>query len=249
MSSLTGKVAIVTGASRGIGRAIAKRLARDGADVVVNYVSNAAKAQEVVSEIEANGQKALAVKADLGQIPEIRNLFKETISFFGKLDILVNNASFFPSPIPLTEVTEEDFDQVFAINAKGNFFSLQEAARHMKNGGRIVNFSSSVTVAGAEGYTHYSGTRAAIELFTKSAAKELGPRGITVNTVAPGPTDTELFRASFPEGKDAEIAKASPLGRIAQPEDIADIVAFIVSHDARWITGQLTRAVGGTTAS
>lgn len=249
MASLIGKVAIITGASRGIGRAIAKLLAKDGASIVVNYVSNANKAQEVVSEIEAEGGKALAVQASIGNIPQTRRMFRETIDHFGKLDILVNNAAYFPPAKQLTEVTEEDFDTVFAINAKGNFFSIQEAARHMEDGGRIVNFSSSATVSGYAGYTHYSGTRAAVEMFTMSAAKELGARGITVNTVAPGPTDTDLFRESFSEDKRIEVSQSSPLGRIGQPEDIADVVAFLVSDDARWITGQLIRAVGGTLLS
>jgi 3-oxoacyl-[acyl-carrier protein] reductase len=244
MALLTGKVAIVTGGSRGIGRAIAERLAQDGASVVVNYVRSADKAKELVWAIEAGGKKALAVQSDISQVADIRRLFQETVDFFGHLDILVNNAGI--SAIkPLAEMTEAEFDQMFALNAKGTFFAMQEAARRMADGGRIVNISTLGTVNSAPAFGVYTGSKAAVEQFTMSAAKELGGRGITVNAVSPGSTDTDQFNSiALPDMK-VRAAQLSPLGRMGQPQDIADIVAFLVSEQARWITGQNIHASGG----
>lgn len=242
MASLTGKVAIVTGASRGIGRAIAQRLATDGASVVINYAKSADQAQEVVSTIEAEGGKALAVQADMSQVADIRRLFQETIDKFDKLDILVNNAGIAMYK-PLAEATEEDFDSTFALNAKGTFFALQEAARRMTDNGRIVSISTGGTAMGSPGGSFYTGSKAAVEQFSKALAKEIGDRGITVNVVSPGFTDTEML-AENPQFKEMG-AKMSPLGRLGQPEDIADVVAFVVSEQGRWITGQNIEAGGG----
>lgn len=242
MASLTGKVAIVTGASRGIGRAIAQRLATDGASVVINYAHSADQAQEVVSTIEAEGGKALAVQADMSQVADIRRLFQETIDKFDKLDILVNNAGIAMYK-PLAEATEEDFDSTFALNAKGTFFALQEAARRMTDNGRIVSISTGGTAMGSPGGSFYTGSKAAVEQFSKALAKEIGDRGITVNVVSPGFTDTEML-AENPQFKEMG-AKMSPLGRLGQPEDIADVVAFVVSEQGRWITGQNIEAGGG----
>lgn len=242
MTSLTGKVAIVTGASRGIGRAIAERLAQDGAAVVINYARSANEAQEVVQAIEAKDGKAIAVQANMSQIADIRRLFQETVDRFGGVDILVNNAGV-ASYKPIAEVTEEDFDKTFALNARGTFFSLQEAVKHMADNGRIVSISTGATAMGSPGGSFYAGSKAAVEQFSKSLAKEIGDRGITVNVVSPGFTDTEML-ADNPQFKEMG-AKMSPLGRLGQPQDIADVVAFLVSEQGRWITGQNIEAGGG----
>ncbi|MGH7989973.1 MAG: SDR family NAD(P)-dependent oxidoreductase, partial [Limisphaerales bacterium] len=191
-NALKGKVALVTGASRGIGRAIAERLARGGAAVVVNYSSNANEAQKVVAAIKASGGNAFAVKADVGRVPEIVRLFDETIAEFGRLDILVNNAGvMFAKPVSAT--TEADFDRIFAINVKGTFFACQQAATRLAQGGRIINLSSSTTARLMPTYGAYVATKGAVEHLTRSLSKELGSRGITVNAISPGPTETELF--------------------------------------------------------
>ncbi|MBR8834317.1 MAG: SDR family oxidoreductase [Stigonema ocellatum SAG 48.90 = DSM 106950] len=242
MASLTGKIAIVTGGSQGIGRAIAEQLAENGASVVVNYVHNTDKAKEVVATIESGGGEAIAVQADISQVADIRSLFQQTIDRFGQLDILVNNAGVAIYK-PVVEATDEDFDTTFALNARGTFFALQEAARRMVNGGRIVSISTAGTVAGAPTASFYTGSKAAVEQFTKALAKELGGRGITVNTVSPGFTDTDML-AHNPQFKEIG-AQMSPLGRLGQPADVADVVAFLVSDQARWITGQNIQAGGG----
>ncbi|BAY50452.1 short-chain dehydrogenase/reductase SDR (plasmid) [Scytonema sp. HK-05] len=246
MAPLVGKIAIVTGATSGIGRAIAERLAQDGASVVVNYAHSADKAKEVVSAIEAEGGKALAVQANLSQVVDIRRLFQKTVEHFGQLNILVNNAVSAGAFNPLTEVTEAEFDVQFGLNARGTFFALQEAARRMADGGRIVNISTAITLNNAPvGAGVYTGSKAAVEQFTIALAKELGGRSITVNSVSPGTTETEGFRKTAPPDVQAQAAQMSPLGHIGQPEDIADVVAFLVSHQARWINAQNIRATGG----
>lgn len=227
MPSLAGKIAIVTGASRGIGRAIAERLASDGASVVINYARSADEAQEVVKAIEEKGSKAIAVQANISQIADIRRLFQETVDRFGSLDILVNNAGV-ANYKPIAEVTEEDFDKTFALNAKGTFFCLQEAVRRMADGGRIINISTGGTAMGTPGASFYTGSKAAVEQFSKALSKEIGDRGITVNIVSPGFTDTEML-ADNPQFKEMG-AKMSPLGRLGQPQDIADVVAFLASE-------------------
>lgn len=238
-------MAVVTGASRGIGRAIAERLGREGVSVVVNYAGSADAAQEAVSAIEEAGGKAVAVQADTGQIGEVRGLFEEVEDRFGRLDILVNNAGVAVFN-QLAEVTEEEFDQVFAPNVKGVFFSMQEAARRMEDGGRIISISSAAAARMASpGSSFYAGSKAAVEQFTEALAQELGERGITVNAVSPSATDTDTFEeVSTPEGRE-QAAQATPLGRLGQPEDIADVVAFIASEESRWITGQVIQAGGG----
>ena len=227
MPSLAGKIAIVTGASRGIGRAIAERLASDGASVVINYARSADEAQEVVKAIEEKGSKAIAVQANISQIADIRRLFQETVDRFGSLDILVNNAGV-ANYKPIAEVTQEDFDKTFALNAKGTFFCLQEAVRRMADGGRIINISTGGTAMGSPGSSFYTGSKAAVEQFSKALSKEIGDRGITVNIVSPGFTDTEML-ADNPQFKEMG-AKMSPLGRLGQPQDIADVVAFLASE-------------------
>jgi 3-oxoacyl-[acyl-carrier protein] reductase len=240
MASLSGKVAIVTGSSRGIGRAIAERLAEDGAIVVVNYRTSVEKARQVVTGIQAKGGKAVAVQSDMSRVAEARRLVIETVKQFGRLDILVNNAGRF-MPQPLMETTEADFDDIVALNAKGPYFAMQEAARVLKDGGRIVNISTDGTHLSFPGATAYLGSKGALEQYTKGLAQELAPHGITVNTVSPGFTETGMMTDQF-----RQIGiQMSPLKRLGAPKDIADVVAFVVSHEARWLTGQNIHAGGG----
>jgi len=237
---LEGKVAIVTGASNGIGRAIAERLAQEGATVVVNYGKSADKAKAVVAGIESNGGKAVAVQADISKIADVRRLVREAVSRLGRLDILVNNAGISLNK-PLVETTEQEFDEIFALNTKGPYFALQEAAKVIEDGGRIVNISTGGTRLGVPGATAYLGTKAALEQFTKGLAHELAPKGVTVNTVSPGFTDTAMLWDVFRETG----AQMTPLKRLGKPQDIADVVAFVVSDQGRWLTGQTIHASGG----
>jgi len=243
MGVLKGKVAIVTGASNGIGRAIAERLGGEGATVVVNYGKSADKAKQVVASIEAKGGTAVPLQADMSVIADVRRLVQDTVKQFGRLDMLVNNAGMFISKA-LTETTEQEFDRIFALNARGPYFAMQEAARVIAEGGRIVNISTDGTHLGFSNATAYLGTKGALEQFTKGLAHELAPRKVTVNTVSPGFTDTEMLR-----GGGAQIAEVgtqmSPLKRLGTAQDIADVVAFVVSDQARWLTGQNIHAGGG----
>lgn len=241
MSSLNGKVALVTGASRGIGRAIAERLAQDGASVVVNYANSAGEAKKVVAEIEAKGGTAVAIQADVSRVSNIRRLFQEAFDRYGRLDIVVANAGIFLEK-PLAEVTEQEFDDIFTLNAKGAFFTLQEAARRISEGGRIVTISSGGTKLRFAGAAAYLGTKAALEQFSKTLATELGPRGVTVNAVSPGFTETDML--SKEEFRQLGI-QMSPLGRLGTAQDIADAVAFLVSEQGRWITGDNLQVGGG----
>jgi len=244
MASLAGKVAIVTGASRGIGRAIALRLSQEGASVVVNYARGAEQAKDVVSAIEAAGGKALAVQADVSKTAEIRDLFDRTQETYSQIDILVNNAGVTLTK-PIAEVTEAEFDNLFAINVKGTFFACQEAAKRMAEGGRIVNFSSSTTAIMMPTYGVYVATKGAVEQLTRSLAKELGDRQITVNVISPGPTDTELFTVGKTAEQIQRFTQMAALGRLGKVEDIAEVTAFLCSEQARWITGQNIRVNGG----
>jgi 3-oxoacyl-[acyl-carrier protein] reductase len=240
MALLAGKVAIVTGASNGIGRAIAERLAQDNAMVVVNYAKSAEKAKAVVAEIESKGGQAVAIHADMSKIADVRRLVIETVTKFGRLDILVNNAGMFISKA-LVETTEEEFDQVFALNAKGPYFAMQEAAKVIGGGGRIVNISTDGTHMGFSAATVYLGSKGALEQFTKGLAHELALRGVTVNTVSPGFTETAMLVEAFRETG----TQMSPLKRLGTAQDIADVVAFVVSDQGRWLTGQNIHAGGG----
>lgn len=244
METLKNKTALVTGASRGIGRIIAQTLARHGAQVIVNYHSNADAAQEVVQAIEAAGGQAKAIKANVGKPEEMAALFDQSIEAFGKVDILVNNAGI-ALYRKIQDTTEEEFDRVFNTNVKGVYFALKEAATKLAEGGRIVNLSTSVTRLMLPTYGAYSSSKAAVEQLTRVFAKEVGARKITVNSVSPGPVNTELFT----EGKTQEaidrLAGMSAFNRIGEPEDIANVVLFLVSDAAAWVTGQNLGANGG----
>ena len=240
------QVAIVTGASRGIGAAVARRLASDGFAVVVNYVGREDEAREVVRSIAECGGRAVAVRADVADPGAVSALFDETERTFGRVDVLINNAGIMPPTLPpLAETDDATFDRLFAVNVKGTFNTLREAAHRLRTGGRIVNFSSSVIGTAFPGYAVYGATKAAVETFTNIMAKELRGRRITVNASAPGPTATSLFL----DGKTPEtierLSKAPPLERLGTPEDIAAAVSFLVSDDGAWINGQTLRANGG----
>src|SRR5690348_9962546 len=241
MGSLTGKVAIVTGSSDGIGRAIAERLAQDGATVIVNYGKSADKAKEVVAGIEAKGGKAVAIQSDMSKVGDAGRLVKDTVKRFGRLDILINNAGMFMFK-PLVDMSEEEFDRMFALNTKGPYFALQETAKVIQEGGRIVNISTDGTHTGFGGATAYLGSKGALEQFTKGLAHELAPKGVTVNTVSPGFTDTDMLDQANVREVGAE---SSPFKRVGTAQDIADVVAFVVSEQARWLTGQNVHAGGG----
>ncbi len=242
MSDLTGKVAIVTASSRGIGRAVAKRLAQDGAAVAVNYVHSADKAEAVVQEIEAAGGKAIALKATVAQRDDVQRLFDEAEQQLGKVDIVVNvaGASVFK---PHVQLTDEDFDKVFSVNARGAMYMLQAAANRIADGGRIVQFSTGGTMMPIPGGGIYAASKAAGERFAFALAKEVGDRQITVNVVSPGVTDTDGLIMG--EEDVAQLVQQTPLGRLGQPADVADVVAFLVSKDAHWMTGQNLQVNGG----
>ncbi|CAM2878290.1 SDR family oxidoreductase [Paenibacillus taichungensis] len=244
MKKLTGKVAVVTGSSRGIGRAIAEQLAEMGADVVINYTSSPDKAEQVADIARQKGVRAITVQADLARKEDVERLFSETINQLGKIDILINNAGIMKTT-PLADVTEEEFDQQFAINVKGTFFACQQAWKHMENQGRIVNFSTSVTGQMFPGYSVYAGTKGAVEQITRQLAKEFGSRQITINAVAPGPVNTELFSVGKTEQQLEGMRKMNAFGRLGEPEDIANVISFLVSEESQWVTGQTLRANGG----
>ncbi|TFE25972.1 SDR family oxidoreductase [Cohnella luojiensis] len=243
-NKLAGKVALVTGASRGIGRAIAEQFALNGAKVIVNYSSNPDKAEEVVSAIKQQGGEALAIQADISRVADVEQLFQKTLEAYGQVDILVNNAGIMITK-PIASMTEEDFDRQFAINVKGTFFAIQQAAQHMNKNGRIINISTSVLGSMFPTYSVYAGTKGAVEQFARQLAKELGPKGITINSVAPGPVNTELFN----EGKSAEqiasIVSMNAFGRLGEPEDITSVILFLAGEESQWVTGQTLRVNGG----
>lgn len=232
--------AIVTGASRGIGRAIALRLAADGVAVTVGYAANAAAAAGVVRDIVQPGGRAVAVQADVASPDAVRRLFAEAAAAFGAPDIVVANAGVLVSG-SLAETSLADFDACFAVNTRGAFLTLGEAARQVRDGGRIVAISTNLTQQTFPGYGVYAASKAAVEQMVRTLARELGGRGITVNAVSPGPTDTDMMS----EGARASAPGITPLGRVGQPEDIADVVGFLASDRGRWITGQILGANGG----
>ena len=244
MSANQNRIAIVTGASRGIGAAIAERLGRDGFTVVVNYAGNAGAAEEVVRKIEAAGGRAVAAQADVGDADAVRRLFDSAEAAYGGVDVLVNNAGIMMLS-PLAGADDAHFDRQIGVNLKGTFNTLREAARRLRDDGRVINFSTSVVGLKLEAYGVYAATKAAVETLTAIMAKEMRGRGITVNAIAPGPTATDLFLNGKSDELVARMAKMSPLERLGTPEDIAAAVAFLAGPDGGWINGQTLRANGG----
>ncbi|MFZ2870947.1 SDR family oxidoreductase [Zavarzinia sp.] len=238
------KVAIVTGAAGGIGAAVSARLARDGFTIVVNYASKAEPAEALVTKIEAAGGRAFAAKADIADATAVARMFDRAEAAFGGVDVLVNNAGV----MQLATIAESDdalFDRQVAINLKGSFNTLREAARRLRDGGRIINISSSVVGLLQPTYGVYAATKAAVEAMTSVLAKELRGRNITVNAIAPGPTATKLFLDGKPQAVIDHLTRLAPLERLGQPEDIAAAVAFLAGPDGAWINGQTLRANGG----
>ncbi|QMS86236.1 glucose 1-dehydrogenase (plasmid) [Nostoc edaphicum CCNP1411] len=245
MKSLTGKVAIVTGASQGIGAAIARQLATDGAKVVVNYNRSQSAAEEVVSQIQNAGGEAIAVHSDVSEPFQIPPLFTKVIQKYGQLDILINNAGVIDNR-PVEEINAEMIDRLFAINVRGMLLCSHEAVKYFgERGGKIINISSNVTKFSVPTTSVYSATKGAVNALTKVLAAELGPRGITVNAVAPGSTDTELLKVGVSEEVRQQLPQNTPLRRLGTPEDIAQVVAFFVSDNAHWVTGEVLYASGG----
>jgi len=244
---LTGKVAVVTGASKGIGASIAKHLAAEGASVIVNYASSKAGADKVVEEIKADGGKAVAVQADVAKKADIDRLFAETAKAYGRLDILVNNAGIYEFG-PLENVTEETFHKQFNLNVLGLLLTTQKAAEKFDAaGGSVINVSSLVGVNPLPGASVYSASKAAVDAITKSLSKELGPKKIRVNSINPGMIETEgVHTAGFMEGDFRKQVEAqTPLGRIGQPNDVASVATFLASTDSAWISGETFLVAGG----
>jgi 3-oxoacyl-[acyl-carrier protein] reductase len=238
------KTAIVTGASRGIGATVAERLGRDGFAVVINYAGKSDAAQKLSEKIGAAGGRAMIAKADVSDSAAMEAMFDQAISAFGGIDVLVNNAGI----MKLSSIAETDdatYDEQMAVNLKGVFNGLRLAARRLRDGGRIVSFSSSVVGLYQPTYGVYAAAKAAIEAMTHVLSKELGKRGITVNAVAPGPIETQLFMKGKEKGEIDKIIGLTPLGRLGQPEDIAGAISFLVGPDGAWVNGQILRANGG----
>jgi 3-oxoacyl-[acyl-carrier protein] reductase len=244
MNENTQKVALVTGASRGIGSAIAERLARDDFTLIVNYSENAAPAEALVRKIEGAGGRALAAKADISEAGSVRRMFDTAETTFGGIDVLVNNAGIM-TLAPIADTDDASFDRHIAVNLKGTFNTLREAAKRLRSGGRIINFSTSAVGLLMPSYGVYVATKAAVEALTSVLAKELRGRNITVNAVAPGPTATDLFLKGKPQEVVDRLAKMAPLERLGQPSDVANVVAFLAGPDAAWVNGQVLRTNGG----
>lgn len=238
------KCAVITGGSRGIGRASAIALAKLGYAIVVNYAGSADDAEHTVREIEASGGTATAVRADVASGEQVRILFETATQAYGGVDILVASAGVM-APSALADATDDDFDRHFQVNVRGTFNAFREAARQVREGGRLIGFSSTTLALNAPGYAIYNATKGAVEGIVRVVAKELGSRGITVNAIAPGPVETELFLRGKSDADIERMAGMAPLKRLGQPEDIANLVAFLASPEAAWINGQIIRANGG----
>jgi 3-oxoacyl-[acyl-carrier protein] reductase len=244
MKNTVTRSAIVTGASGGIGRAVAKRLANDGFEIAVAYAGNPARAQEVVAEIKAAGGQAFAIQADIANVEAVQSLFKQTQDTYGRIDVVVNNAGIMPlSPIAKGDV--ETFDKVIATNLRGTFLVLAQAAQHVAEGGRIIALSSSVLAKSFPTYGAYIASKAGVEGLVHVLANEMRGRKVTVNVVAPGPVGTELFLKGKTQAQIDELSKVPPLERLGQPEDIANVVSFLAGPDGGWVNGQVLRANGG----
>ncbi|MEW4452368.1 SDR family oxidoreductase [Bremerella sp. JC817] len=245
MRKLEDKVAIVTGGSRGIGANICTSLAAAGANVVVNYTSNHPAAAEVVAKIESDSGAAIAVQADVSQVEDVRKLFDAAEQQWGPVDILVNNAGIVHYKT-IEETSDEEFDRVMQVNTYGVFYALREAATRLAEGGRVINISSSAVRMMLPTYGPYCATKGAVEQLTRSFAKEMGKRGITVNAVSPGPTETDLFMGNNDQEKIERMRSLSAFGRLGKSEDMGPVVVFLASEDGGWITGQVVPVNGGT---
>jgi NAD(P)-dependent dehydrogenase (short-subunit alcohol dehydrogenase family) len=244
--NLSGKVGIVTGAARNLGRGFAEMLAAEGAHVVVHHHGEAShvEATETADRVRAHGRDALIVEADLGAVAAIDGMFEQAIQRFGRVDVLINNAGLLVKK-PVAEITEDEFDRSFAINAKAAFFAMRAAARHMAEGGRIVNIGTTLLAAMTGQYSIYAGSKAPLEDFTRALAKEIGPRGITVNVVAPGPLNTSFYYPPETPQSTEYVKRQTTAGRLGEVDDIVPVVRFLVSPEARWLTGQTLFVNGG----
>lgn len=244
MKNLNNKVILVTGASRGIGAAVAKNLAERGAKIIVNYAGGVQSAQETVDIIKRAGGDAIAVQADVSKSEEVKAMFDQAIAHYGKIDVLVNNAGIMITKL-IKDTTDEDFTRQFDINVRGTFNTLREAATRLADNGSIINFSTSVNRIMLPTYSTYVATKAAVEQLTRVMAKEVGARGININSISPGPTNTALFTTGKPQEVIDRLASLSAFNRLGEPEDIAQTVAFLASDDAKWITAQNIGVNGG----
>jgi 3-oxoacyl-[acyl-carrier protein] reductase len=244
MSTLINKVILVTGASRGIGATIALKLANAGAKVIVNYAGGKEAADKLVNEIKQNAGDAIALQADVSKADEVKNMFDAAIAHYGKIDVLVNNAGIMITKL-IKDTTDEDFTRQFDVNVRGTFNTMREAATRLADKGSIINFSSSVNRIMLPTYGTYVATKAAVEQLTRVFSKEVGGRGINVNSVSPGPTNTELFTKGKPKEVIDRLASFSAFNRIGEPEDIAQVVLFLASDEANWITAQNIGVNGG----
>jgi 3-oxoacyl-[acyl-carrier protein] reductase len=244
MNTLANKVILVTGASRGIGAEIAKHLAAAGASVIVNYANGKDSAEQLVRGIKENGGEAISVQADVSKSQEVKKLFNTAIEKYGRIDVLVNNAGIMTLKM-IKDTTDEDFTRQFDINVRGTFNTMREAATRLADNGTIINFSTSVNRLMLQGYATYVATKAAVEQLTRVFSKEVGSRGINVNSVSPGPTNTELFNNGKSEETITRLASLSAFNRIGEPDDIAKVIVFLASDDAKWITAQNIGVNGG----
>lgn len=238
------KTAIVTGAAKGIGAAIAQRLGSDGFQTVVNYLSSETEANRLVTVIEAAGGRAIAVHGDVSDPAAVRSLFDRAEAEFGPVDVLVNNAGTLQRK-PLVDVTDDDYQRSIASNLTGSFNGMREGAKRVRDGGRIINFSTSIIGYYVPTYAVYAATKAAVEAMTHVLAKELGARNVTVNAVAPGPVATDLFLTGASQEIVQRLTGEIPLGRLGQPDDIARVVSFLAGPDSGWVNGQVIKANGG----
>lgn len=244
MQKLNNKIILITGASRGIGAAVALKLAKAQAKVIVNYANDRASAETLVLQIREAGGEAIALQADVSKVADVKHLFDAAIAHYGKIDVLINNAGIMITKL-VKDTTDEDFNRQFDINVKGVFNTLREAATRLADNGSIINFSTSVNRIMLPGYATYVATKAAVEQLTRVFSKEIGNRGINVNSVSPGPTNTELFTNGKSQEVIDRLASLSPFNRIGEPGDIADVILFLASDEAKWINAQNIGVNGG----